>query len=272
MINKIIYVLILLRICTYNVYSQQNSINIYQIQYERTLTLEEGANPFIGVYEYTKFIEFDKSIYRKITKTKALNILVEDAKDNSSFYFTPSGKNIAVIFKDYKAGAFYCKHEVAFKYFIVKDSLTIFNWEILKKKKEILGFSCQLATINFRGRKYEAWFTPQLPTGGPWKFDGLPGMILEIKSIDNFIAFKAVGIKNTAAKLEKLSNPFNTKKIITWQEFKSLYKKKAIELISYRPDKNAGGIESSRGGIEIYIEENDKEYNKALEKLSKNNY
>lgn len=259
--------LMLLSVYTHSIYSQQDLINVYQIEYERALTAIEGTAPFINNYEYSKFIEFDKSIHKITAKTKTTNKLEEDSKDNSSFYFNPSGKNINVIFKDYKKNEFYYNAEVAFKYFVVKDSLSIFNWNILKDKKEILGFSCQLATMDFRGRKYEAWFATELPIGGPWKFDGLPGMILEIKSVDNFIAFKAIGIKNTVVKLKDLPNPFNTKKTITWQEFKNLYKKKAIELISYRPNESAGGIESSRGGIEIYIEEDDKEYNEALKKL-----
>ncbi|TXD81436.1 hypothetical protein ESY86_20415 [Subsaximicrobium wynnwilliamsii] len=94
-------------------------------------------------------------------------------------------------------------------------------------------------------------------------------MILEIKSIDNFIAFKATSIKNGNFVLDQLENPFSIEKILTWQEFIQLYKTKAIELMSYRPTESSRGVETSRGGIETYIADDDIDYNKALEKMHK---
>ncbi|TXD47875.1 GLPGLI family protein [Polaribacter sp. IC073] len=254
----------------YSTYSQKKTINVYQLEYQRKLTFEDTpTNPFISSFEYIKFIELNKSIYKKIKKNRNSNILKKDKKQNTVVDFYPTGKNISTVFKNYKKNEFYSKHEVAYKYFVVKDKLDVFDWNVLNNTKEILGYNCQLATMDYRGRKYEAWFTTDLPVGGPWKYDGLPGMILEIKSKDNFIAFKATRIKNTAIELDNLKNPFKLKKAITWTEFKALYKRKAMELINYRPDENFIGVESSRGGIELYINKDDEEYNNALKKLPK---
>nr|WP_299033481.1 GLPGLI family protein [uncultured Tenacibaculum sp.] len=264
MIKKLL-VLFLTIVSIDSMYSQQDSINIYQIQYERTLTLEHLYNPLVDTYEYTKFIEYNKSI----CKIRSNSALVKDKDDNSPIFFNPSGKNIGTVFKDYDKNELFSKHTIINKPFLIKDSLTIFNWTIQSEQKEILGFQCQLASVDYRGRKYEAWFAAELPVGGPWKYDGLPGMILELKSIDNFIAFKALSIKNAKIKLDLLENPFNTKKAITWGQFTALYKKKALELFSYQTDKNYLGTVSSRGGIEMYISEDDKEYNKALKEHNK---
>ncbi|MDO6491056.1 MAG: GLPGLI family protein [Cellulophaga sp.] len=263
------FLIIITLLTFYSAFAQKDSINIYKVLYERTLSIEEGRKPFIGVYELNKFVELNKSIYTKKSKSKITEVVITDEDDDSRFTFTPTGKNISTLFKDYNNGTFYSKHEVAYKYFVVKDSLNIFNWSIQNNSKEILGFKCQLATMDFRGRKYEAWFTSDLPVGGPYKYDGLPGMILELKSIDNFISFKPIKIKNTKLKLATLENPFDTKDALTWQDYKDLYKKKAIELLSYRPNENTGGVVSSRGGIELYIDEDDKEYNDALDKYHK---
>ena len=47
------------------------------------------------------------------------------------------------------------------------------------------GYETQLATCLFRGRSYEAWFTPSIPiSAGPNLFGGLPGLILELRSTD----------------------------------------------------------------------------------------
>lgn len=69
------------------------------------------------------------------------------------------------------------------------------NWEIKKETKEILGYQCQLATCNFRGRIWEAWFTPEIPVKeGPWKLFGLPGLVLEAKDSKNHYSYRATGI------------------------------------------------------------------------------
>ncbi|WP_414727676.1 GLPGLI family protein [Winogradskyella sp. UBA3174] len=54
-----------------------------------------------------------------------------------------------------------------------------FNWEIHSTKKEILGYTCQKAKVNYRSRYYTAYFTTSIAfETGPWKFYGLPGCIL----------------------------------------------------------------------------------------------
>ncbi len=268
--SKSYFFVTILILFVHKVCSQKDSVRIYQVQYERTLDFNDGLDPLVVLEKYTKFIEFNKSLYAKMGDSINTTKIIGDKDDDTTFTFKPDGKNISVVFKDYGKRTFYSKHEIAYKYFVIKDSLDIFDWKILDKTKEILGLTCQMATMNFRGRIYNAWFATELPTGGPWKYDGLPGMILEIKSLDNFISYKAIAFSSRLVKLEELVNPFMLKNMLTWEEFKVLYRKKAIELTSFRPNENSLGIKSSRGGIEMYIDEDDMEYNAALRRLSNN--
>ena len=62
----------------------------------------------------------------------------------------------------------------------VKEIAPKINWEIEKETKKIGVFMCKKATTNFRGRDYTAWFTIEVALPfGPWKLNGLPGLILE---------------------------------------------------------------------------------------------
>ena len=72
-----------------------------------------------------------------------------------------------------------------------------FKWQILSESKEILGYKCQKAQGEFRGRKYIAWFAPSIPiSDGPWKFCGLPGLILAVEDMDKYFVFTCIDIKN----------------------------------------------------------------------------
>lgn len=65
--------------------------------------------------------------------------------------------------------------------YILREKSPFFNWDIVDDYKKIGSYLCQKALVTFRGREYTAWFAQELPvSSGPWKFSGLPGLILEI--------------------------------------------------------------------------------------------
>ena len=79
------------------------------------------------------------------------------------------------------------------------DSPT-FSWLITGRKKIISGYETQLATCLFRGRSYEAWFAPSIPiSAGPNLFGGLPGLILELRSVDGDHHFRLDALQKRSA-------------------------------------------------------------------------
>lgn len=92
--------------------------------------------------------------------------------------------------------------QVSFTEKIVKDNYRYkqdihdLNWEILSETKEVAGFGAQKAKASFSGRDYTAWFTTEIPISeGPYKFRGLPGLILEISDNNDYYTFKLNGFK-----------------------------------------------------------------------------
>ncbi len=70
-----------------------------------------------------------------------------------------------------------------------------FNWKLENYTKEILGYNCKKATADFRGRKYTAWYTQDIPiNNGPFLFNGLPGLIMEIEDRKDHYHFTAIAL------------------------------------------------------------------------------
>jgi len=57
----------------------------------------------------------------------------------------------------------------------------------------IYGYKCKKATTHFAGRNYIAWFTHQIPIAdGPYKFSGLPGLIIKIEDKEKQHCFSLI--------------------------------------------------------------------------------
>ncbi len=71
----------------------------------------------------------------------------------------------------------------------------IINWKLYTDTKMIGGLKCYKATGTFRGKNYTAWYTKKIPLPyGPWKLQGLPGLILEAYDTNKemYLYFKSI--------------------------------------------------------------------------------
>jgi GLPGLI family protein len=79
--------------------------------------------------------------------------------------------------------------------FIISDALPGIDWQIMGDTATFGGLHCQKATTHFKGRDYTAWFCADLPLHiGPWKLNGLPGVIVEAYDAKNEVRFMFDGI------------------------------------------------------------------------------
>jgi GLPGLI family protein len=77
--------------------------------------------------------------------------------------------------------------------FIYNEPMGIFKWKILPSTAKVSEYHCQKATTTFRGRNYEAWFTTEIPiSDGPYKFNGLPGLIVKIADTKKHYVFELI--------------------------------------------------------------------------------
>jgi GLPGLI family protein len=108
--------------------------------------------------------------------------------------------------------------------FYVADSLYPMKWQLLPDTMLILRKKCLAATTVFRGRKYLAYYAPAIPiTGGPWKFGGLPGLILSLSAEDNYVKYQAVELVENYSGEIKVPDVSKIK-FLNWNEFVIKYK------------------------------------------------
>ena len=71
------------------------------------------------------------------------------------------------------------------------------QWQMIEETDTILGYVCQKACLTYAGRDYTAWFTTEIPINdGPWKFWGLPGLILKVVDKEEQFEWVAIGLEN----------------------------------------------------------------------------
>lgn len=70
--------------------------------------------------------------------------------------------------------------ENLFNNYLIEEKAPVIDWKISKDTMTISGIPAQKATARFKGRNWIAWYAPDMPfQSGPWKLNGLPGLIIE---------------------------------------------------------------------------------------------
>lgn len=82
------------------------------------------------------------------------------------------------------------------KTYSYSETMPSFEWKITGKTTQVLGYECNEAVTDFRGRLWHVWFTYAIPLRyGPWKLGGLPGLILKAEDADGLYTYELIGIQ-----------------------------------------------------------------------------
>lgn len=132
----------------------------------------------------------------------------DKSMDPSVFLSTYRKRGTATkVYKNYKSNKITIFDNISTETFTFDEENPNFGWNVLPDTMIILKQVCQKATCQFRGRKYEAWFAQGINVSeGPWKFNGLPGLILKITDLKQDYSFEAISI-------EKIDYPIAPKPI-----------------------------------------------------------
>ena len=124
--------------------------------------------------------------------------MINDAMNNGEFMRGnyPHKRLKTYIYKNYPERRMTVTDGLILQDYRYVDSLHTQIWTIGDSTREVLGYTCQQATADFRGRRWTAWFATDIPVSdGPWKLGGLPGLILEAYDEGQQHVFTAVGLE-----------------------------------------------------------------------------
>ncbi len=177
--------------------------------------------PSKSIVQDSIFAEYDKAIdkeaFRKSTDW-------EKGRVKISYYVAKNYKDQTVTVRDFFGG----------NYFSYSETSPV-KWKIEKETSKITTRAVQKATASYGGREWTAWFTTQIPiSDGPYKFSGLPGLIIKMEDSKKDYRFELVKSEKLKSEYDQ-SQRFGKIIKVKKEEFAKLVKRQQTDPVSFLP-------------------------------------
>lgn len=207
--------LVLTILLSQNLMAQDNEIALAKIHYNfvyinDTTQLDKNHHDEMVLYlgQHSSFY----TSYANKRMEENLRKQVESPDFDGNLTITGSGSGTPESYYTIPAKKFFQQvYSLNGENYLVEEEFPKLNWEIEQETKVIGGYNCQKAETHFKGRDYIAWFTTDIPfQAGPWKLQGLPGLILEASDSKNEVQFKYAGFDKIETSGLTVGVPENT--------------------------------------------------------------
>lgn len=207
--KKNIFTILLFLIFLNPLYSQiilQDTLN-YELTYD--FSYQENKDDTLSIKSEVMVLKVSKnfSFFINHNNMKVREMLSASKIAGTIPKYRSRGKTrlLLTIVKDYENNQISLSDRIGTDYYYYIQPLNQFKWKLHNDQKEIMGYQCRKATTNFAGRDYIAWYSVDIPiSDGPYKFNGLPGLIFSIYDTDNHYQFHLKSI-------EEVNSFFSTK-------------------------------------------------------------
>ena len=176
----------------------------YRIHYDMTFVNDTTKVDSIGQYISAKepmILEIGSRATSFYSYTKwQSDSLVGEAKKRGESSFQVKGKITWRLYKHYpRRGEYTWLDGISAERYAMREQVEEPRWRLEPDSTcEILGYTCQLAAADYRGRQWKAWYTDEIPLSeGPWKLCGLPGLVLRASDATGQYAFECTGMKQS---------------------------------------------------------------------------
>lgn len=153
--------------------------------------------------------------------------------------------------------------------YLYNDTITP-KWIIINNDTILNDIKCKKAMTIFKGRSYTAWFSLEHPIPfGPYKFRGLPGLIIKIEDAKKMICYELQSIKTSNRNFVDILLIKNEPKIVTDTLEKANLVKRSFLLPINKMLLDIGGVNAEdRERIEREQDLKEKKYNNPIELIN----
>lgn len=174
----------------------------------------------------SKYLSHNKFLADSMILDQYNNPKMMNGAPSFSMQGIPKAKVNHQVSKNFSNNTYKFNNVLGVQQFFFSDSLPGLNWKLEDEKKEVLGYVCQKASTHFSGRDYIAWFASAIPIpDGPYKFSGLPGLILEIYDTKGEYKFLSVGLEKVTKIITDPPKNSTLKELKNGSDYKTVYKK-----------------------------------------------
>lgn len=222
-------------IVTYTLHWQQDSTNAKGIRSEDML-LFLGTE--LSKFESKNLFIFDTTIRHVKTHERFQEMILDPAKP------LPMTGLMYKIYKNWPAEKITVTDHTLDGSFKYQEPIDLVQWQLTSERDTISGYRAQKAITEFGGRSWVVWITPEIPySDGPYKFSGLPGLIIKAHDTRNHYVFE---LKTIEAPPFNLAIDFEEKEYIETTKAKFFKSKDAMNADIISRAKEAGGNSSSQ--------------------------
>ena len=201
----------------YKLTYQSDSTNSASIK-EEYMTLRIGKEQSIFCSQRLLIVDSAQSV--EFSKGNKLGVGFDFLNKYGTRYYQTIFKN-ADEFIVYDKAASYVPYT-----YIYNEPKTVMHWDVLNDTLSIGDIMCQKAKTQFGGREWVAWFAPSIPLNdGPYKFCGLPGLILKVSDVQKYWNFEFIAMTNSK---QTIIVKFLTTDKVFIKNKDEFYKKKAF--------------------------------------------
>lgn len=198
----------------------RRKLSIYQSKVPETETIADETMEFVYDYSYcvdttgnpennissdNMLLQIGRggiskfSSYKNLTVDSILMRSTQEQIVEAAIEGKLSTGEYMTIYKNYPTGKLTHAEKICQDWLKYEEDLPVFEWELTDSMTNVLGYECQSAKCDFRGREWIVFYSEDIPLSeGPWKLHGLPGLIMKASDSKGEYTFECIGIKSKA--------------------------------------------------------------------------